>query len=914
MLLGRRNEREVFDRLFEAVRRGESRVLVVRGEPGVGKSALLEYAVESASGLLIARAAGVESEMELAFAGLHQLFSPMLDHAGALPAPQRDALGTVFGLTGGPAPDRFLLALAVLGLVSEVAEERPLVCLVDDAQWLDQESAQALEFVARRLLAEPVALVFAVRQVREEQPLAGLPELVVEGLRNGDARAVLGSAIRWPLDEHVRDRIIEETRGNPLALLELPRRLTPTEMAGGFGLPDAKALSSRIEDSFQRRVRELPTETQRLLLVAAAEPVGEAALVRRAACRLGIGVEAAHAAESERLVEFGARVTFHHPLVRSAVYRAASPQDRREAHRALAETTDPQLDPDRRAWHLAQATVGPDEEVASELERSAGRAQSRGGLAAAAAFLERSAVLTHDRARRAVRAVAAAAAHAQAGGFDAALRLLETAEVGPLEELQSARADLLRAQIAYSQSRPSDAPALMLKAAKQLEPQDARLARETYLEALAAAQFAGHHARGAGIREVAQAASAAPAPPAPPRTPDLLLDGLVTRFTQGYAAGVPVLQRAVDAFCSESFSDKEELRWLRLAGNVALDLWQFETWEALSTRLVERARDSGALAGLPSALNVRIAVHVLAGELSRAALLIEEVEAITQATGSQLAPYGRMWLAAWQGRTAEASERIDAVLEEEAPEGKGLRLTAARWATSVFYNAVGRYDDALEAAEQASEYLEGLGVSAWGLVELIEAAVRGGERQRAADALERLSQATLPSGTEWGLGIEARSRALLSDDEAAERLYREAIERLGRTHVRVDLARAHLLYGEWLRRERRRLDAREQLRTAYEMFSAIGAEGFAERAARELLATGGTARKRVIGTGTQLTAQEAQVARLAHDGLSNAEIGARLFISPHTAQHHLRKVFTKLDISSRTQLGGALPSDASAVI
>ena len=523
MLQGRRTEHEVFDRLFEVVRRGESRVLVVRGEPGVGKSALLEYAVESASGFRVARAAGVQSEMELAFAGLHQLFAPMLDHAGRLPTRQRDALWTTFGLTSAPAPDRFLLALAVLGLLAEVAEERPLVCLVDDAQWLDRESAQALEFVARRLLAESVALVFAVRQAPEEQPMTGLPELVLEGLRNGDARAVLRSAVSWPLDERVRDRIIAETRGNPLALLELPRRLTPAEMAGGFGLQDAQALSSRIEDSFRRRLRKLPTETQRLLLVAATEPVGDPALVRRAASRLGIGVEAADAAESDGLVEFGARVTFRHPLVRSAISQAASPQDRREAHRALAEVTDPQLDPDRRAWHLAHAAAGPDEEVASELERSAGRARSRGGLAAAAAFLERSAALTPDGTRRAVRALAAAAAHAQAGAFDAAVRCLATAEVGPLEELQRARAALLRGQIAFASGRGRDAPALLLKAAKRLAPLDVRLARETYLEALSAAQYAGRLVADVSLREVGEAARAAPAPLHPPSAPDLLL-------------------------------------------------------------------------------------------------------------------------------------------------------------------------------------------------------------------------------------------------------------------------------------------------------------------------------------------------------------------------------------------------------
>jgi DNA-binding CsgD family transcriptional regulator len=477
-----------------------------------------------------------------------------------------------------------------------------------------------------------------------------------------------------------------------------------------------------------------------------------------------------------------------------------------------------------------------------------------------------------------------------------------------LDELQRARLSLLRAQIAYAESRPNDAPSLLLNAAKQLEPLDPGLARETYLEALAAAQFAGHLARGAGIREVAQAARVAPQPAASPSAPDLLLAGLVTRFTEGYAAGVPVLQRALDAFGSGLLSD-DDLRWLRLACNAALDLWQFETSEALSTRLVERTRQAGALALLPSALNVRIAVHLLAGELATAASLIEEANVVSEATGSQLAPYGAMLLAAWRGRKTQASELIEAILKEVAPRGEGLRLTAARWASSVLYNAIGLYDHALAAAEQASKYPEGLGVSAWGLVELIEAAVRSGEPQRAADALERLSRSTRPSASDWALGIEARSRALLSDGEAAERLYREAMDRLGRTRVRVELARAHLLYGEWLRRERRRIDARKQLRTSHAMFVAMGAEGFAERAERELLATGETVRKPAVEARSQLTAQEAQVARLARDGLSNPEIGSRLFISPRTVQHHLRQVFVKLEIQSRTQLDGVLPRD-----
>jgi DNA-binding CsgD family transcriptional regulator/tetratricopeptide (TPR) repeat protein len=907
MLLDRRSECEVLDRLLEAVRGGQSRVLVLRGEPGVGKTALLEYVVGQTSGFRVARAAGVQSEMELAFAGLQLLCAPMLDRLERLPPPQRDALGTAFGLRGGVAPDRFLVGLAVLGLLSEVADERPLVCLVDDAQWLDRASLQTLEFVARRLFAESVALVFAVRQSGAEQPLTGLPEVVVEGLQNGDARALLGSVIRWPLDERVRDRIVAETRGNPLALLELPRGLTPAELAGGFGLP-VQPLPARIEDSFQRRLAPLPAETRRLMLVAAAEPVGETTLVWRAAGRLGIGVEAADAAESEGLVDFGARVRFRHPLVRSAIYRAASPQGRRDAHRALAEVTDPQIDPDRRAWHLAQAASGPDENVASELERSASRAQARGGLAAAAAFLEQAAKLTPSPARRGERALAAAQAKHQAGAPDTAQGLLATAQAGPLDELQRARVDLLRAQIAFAVNRGSDAPPLLLTAAKRLEPLDVGLARETYLDALQAAMFVGRLASGGGLLEVAQAAREAPLSSQPPRAADLLLDGLALQITEGYPAGTPILRRALSAFRKEPISIEEGLRWLWLACRAAVYLWDHETWYVLSTRHVQLARDAGALTVLPIALISRMAVHLWAGELAAAASLVNEVETVTDATGSHLAPYGALGLAAWRGRVAEASELIKTSTNEVVARGEGQGLALIDWTSAVLYNGVGRYEDALVAAQRAAEHPEELPF-AWGLVELIEAATRSGKAARAGDALQRLSETTRTSGTDWALGIEARSRALLSDGEAAERLYRQAIDRLGRTRVRVELARAHLLYGEWLRRERRRLDAREQLRTAHEMFATMGAEGFAERAEHELLATGETARKRTVGSSSRLTAQEAQVARLARDGLSNPEIGARLFISRRTVQYHLRKVFTKLDITSRGQLDRVLPSD-----
>jgi DNA-binding CsgD family transcriptional regulator/tetratricopeptide (TPR) repeat protein len=908
VLRGRSDQTAVLDRLLESVRGGESRVLVVHGEAGVGKSALLEYVTERASGCRVARAAGVQSEMELAFAGLHQLIAPMLDHVERLPAPQRDALLTAFGMARGAAPNRFLVGLAVLGLLADVAAEQPLLCLIDDAQWLDQTSAQALAFVARRLDTESVAVIFGTREPAGGD-LTGLPELTLEGLSDADARVLLASVIPGRLDERVRDRIIAESDGNPLALLELPRGVTMAELAGGFGVAGQLALAGRIEQSFLRRIARLPEVTQRLMLLAAAEPVGDPALLWRAARCLGISADAPAPAEAEGLLTVGARVIFRHPLVRSAVYQTAPASDRRIAHRALAGATDPRTDPDRRAWHRAQAASGPDEDVAVELERSAGRAQARGGLAAAAAFLARAAELTPEPARRAERALAAAQATHQAGTPDAALELLSIAEVGPLGNLQRAQVELLRTQIAFAVSRSNDAPPLLLKAAEQLEPLDVCMARETYLETLWAAMFVGRLAGGTGLLEAAEAASAAPPSPQPPRAPDLLLDGLAMLLTQGYPAGIPILNRALNAFQSESITMEEEIRWLHLACRIAVDLWDDTAWEVLSIRHVQLARAAGTLSELPIALNTRIGVHLNAGELAAAASLVDEVETVIQATGSQVAPYGAVGLAAWEGREADAAELFETTTKEVVRRGEGVGLTAIAWASAQLYNSLGRYEEALAAAEQASEYPQELLFSTWGLVELIEAAARSREPQRAADALQRLSEATRACGTDWALGIETRSRALLSDGNAAERLYREAIDRLGRTRVRGALGRAHLLYGEWLRRENRRTEAREQLRTAHQMFVTMGAEAFAERTRRELLATGETARKRTAETGSQLTAQETQIARLAGDGLSNPEIGARLFISPRTVEYHLHKVFTKLGINSRIQLHRALPAN-----
>ena len=910
-MLGRRAECHALDRLLADVHAGQSRVLVLRGVAGVGKSALLEYLLGRASGCRTARTAGVESEMELAFAGLYQLCAPFLDRLERLPDPQREALATVFGQTAGEPPDRFLVALAVLSLLSELAEERPLICVVDDAQWLDRASAQALAFAGRRLLAEPLGLVFAAREPSDDAELRGLPELVVEGLADDDARRLLEWAIRGRLDEQVVERIVAETRGNPLALLELPRGMTPAELAGGFGLLDHAALASCIEESFLRQLESLTPQTRCLLLTAAAEALGDLTLLWHAAERLGVGVEAAAAAEAAGLIEFGTRARFRHPLVRSAVYRAAAPVERREVHRALAKATDRGADPDRRAWHLAHAASAPDEAVAAELEHAAGRAQSRGGVAAAAAFLERATELTPDPARRGARALAAARAKWAAGAHEASHKLLAIAEMGPLDELQRASLERVRARISFAWTRGSDAPQLLLAAARRLQPLDAQLARDTYLEALGAAMFRGRLGREHGVRDVAEAARTAPPPPEPPRATDLLLDGLATRFSEGYGAGVRPLRRAIDAFRRKDHRDQYDSGWL-LACRIAPDLWDDEAWHDLAAAGLGLARDNGALTLLPIALHYRAGVHVHAAEFAAAAALVDEADRISEATGTARFTYTLMVLAGWRGNHAEALRVIRASMQDATARGEGRVIALAEYATAVLHNGLGRYEDALAAARRGCSD-DDLGLCGWSLVELIEAAARSGNPDVAADALRQLEARTRAAGTDWALGVEACSRALLSEGIKAESLYREAVERLTCTRIAMHLARAHLLYGEWLRREGRRLDARAHLRLAHDTFSRAGAGAFGERTRRELLATGETVPRRTAETRDVLTAQEAQIARLAADGHSNPEIGAQLFISPRTVEYHLRKVFTKLAISSRRELRAALPEDQPAL-
>ena len=887
-------------------------MLVLRGEAGVGKSALLGYVSQQASGFRAIQVAGVESDMELAFAGLQQLCAPIMNHLDELPEPQREALNVAFGRGVGDTPDRFLVGLAVLSLIATAASAQPVLCVVDDAQWLDQVSVQILGFVARRLMAEPVAMVLAARTAPGAQVLAELPALVVAGLSDTAARELLDSVVLGRLDERVRDRIVSETRGVPLALLEVPRNVPPAELAGGYRPTAARASAGQLEEGFLRRIQALPAPTRQLLLVAAAEPVGDAALFMRAAAELGIPVDALGPAEAAGVIEFGPRMRFHHPLVRSAAYRGAPLSDRRAVHRALANATDPKADPDRRAWHAASAAAGPDDAVAADLEASAGRAQSRGGVAAAAAFLERATVLTADPALRGSRAIAAAQAKREAAAPAAAYELLALAELAPLSELQQAQVVRMRAQMELAGSRAGepgappvgDAAAQLLDAASGLDGLDDDAARETYLEALAAAMYAGRHGAPGRLTEIAEAARSALARAAGLHRPlDLLLSGLANRLIDGPGAGSDHLHASLALWNDQQHGAGEAVHWpFPIAQeSAAHELWDDAVLQQIAIDMVRRARDAGALAVIPPALVYCAGVHMYRGEFITAARFLEEASAITASTGRTPVKYHSLTVAAWRGIPADAVGLIEAAAADATARGEGRLFGVTRYTSAVLANGLGRYEEALAAARECCEY-DDLGFHGWCLFELIEAAAHLGERDTAAVAISRLEARAGATGNDWGLGVVASARAMHATNDDADGLFTEAIERLERAEIALYVARTRLAYGEWLRRVNRRLDARQQLNTAYEMFTKMGAQGFSERARRELVATGEKMRKQQLSSGDHLTAQEAQIARLAADGLTNAEIGAQLFISTHTVEWHLRKVFVKLGITSRRQL------------
>jgi DNA-binding CsgD family transcriptional regulator len=902
-LFGRDGERRRLAQLLAKVKGGQSGVLVVRGESGVGKTTLLSHLVEEASEFNVARVVGVESEMELPFAGLHELCGPLLRRLDGLPEPQQEALSIAFGLTFGNSPDRFLVALGTLSLLATVAEERPVLCIVDDAQWLDQASSQVFGFVGRRLLAERVGLVFAAASPADPpDPLGGLPELWLEGLDSEAARTLLDSVVPGPLDPTVRERIIEETGGNPLALLELSRGLTAAQVAGGFGLPDTRRIPRRIEDEFRQRLASLPVDAQRLVTLAAADPVGDATLVLRAAGTLGLDPTVSDLIADAGLLEIRGKVRFRHPLVRSAAYGLAAADDRRAAHAALAAVTDPQVDPDRRAWHRAQAASGPDENVAEELISSADRALQRGGIAAAAAFWERVVGLTPDPDDRSSRAIEAAKAKYAAGDFEAVQALLVVAEAGTNDTARHAEVERIRAQVAFALKRGRDAPPLLLSAARRLERLDPDLARETYIEALIAAIYAGRLASDNEVAVAARAAGLGTVGAEPLEHQQLLLGGLALRMTDGYVAGARTLRDALRRYRSEP----QQLDWLSISYNlVAMDLWDDDAWTQMASGQAELARRSGILSWLPFALDYLAEFHIHSGDLAQAEALLAEAERIDPGIRAGTLPYVPLMVAAWRGAKAAVAELSNAMIAGAAERGEGAALTYTEYAQAVLHNGRGEYAEATDAAESAVAASE-LVISPWALYELVEGAVRSEKRELAEAAACELTAVAEASGSQWARGAAARSQALVADGPKTDDLFGEAILLLAQTHMSAHLARAQLSYGEWLRRQKRRIDARAQLQQAFDAFASMGAHGFAERARRELEATGAKVRKRQDTTRYELTPQEEQIAQLAREGKTNPEIGVQLFIGARTVEWHMAKVFAKLGISSRRELDDAL--------
>ena len=913
-------EKQALHQVLERVRAGTSGALVLRGEPGVGKSALLDYAVERAASLQIVRTVAVESEMALGFAAVHQLLVPFLHRVDRLPEPQRRALGVAFGLVSGPPADLFMVGLAVLMLLSDTARVRPVLCVIDDAQWLDDESADVLGFVARRLLADSVGMLFAIRETAEpDTHLQGLPNLRLAGLPKQDAYELLERSISRPVEAGVAERIVVETGGNPLAIVEAAAELTPEQLSGRDPLPEPLPVGHQLEDLFARRVRGLPRDTQRLLLLAAAEQPGRADRLWQAAAALGIAESAAVPAEAAGLVAFWPEVRFSHPLVRSAIYHAAAPGQRREAHLALAAACDPQLDVVPRAWHLAAAAAGPDEGVAAQLAAAADRARSRGGYAATAALLERAALLTPDEARRAERRLSAADVHVLAGAVDRAEALLAEAAPGPHDPRLAAQATRLKGRIRFHRGQVAEAASALVCAARRLRPLDPRAAKDALLAALEAAVFAGWAPSAAVLQEIARATRDLPPTGDPLDTAtDLLLQGYTERVTRGYAPAVPALRRAVQVLLADEVDPDVALNRLGLATIAAADLLDDASVERLTTAWIVRARDRGALARLAPALAFRSAfVEGPAGRLPAALAAELEAHELAGLTGNPavVPPTGAHTLLslALSGHEAEARVIAAAVSEEAPGRGAAGEMAMAACFLGVLEISLGNYGSAVQCFDPAyTDDTPLIGTQA--LPDLVEAAVRAGRRDLAERALQRLADRAAATGTPLALGLLARSRALLAAPAEARQGYEDALDLLGQTRAAPQLARAHLVYGEWLRRQRRRREARDQLGAALEMFDAMGLRCFAARAHAELGATGEHARRHEVGTPEELTPQEAQIAVLVSRGEANREIAAQLFVSPSTVEYHLHKVFRKLGVTSRTQLAHRVIHQGSGIL
>ena len=904
-LFGRRAERAAIDVLLGGAVEGRGGALVLRGDAGIGKTALLQYAVDSSEAMQVARIAGVHSEMELPYAAIHQLLSPMLSQLDDVPPRQRDALASAFGLIEGTAPDRFLVGVGALALLEAAAAEHPLLCAIDDAQWLDRASAGTLAFVTRRIRDVPIAMVLAARDDDEEhEPFAGLPELRLKGLGTEDARELLSTIVTGPLSEGLRECILLHAEGNPLALSELPEAMTKDELRGIDSLTWPIPITARLEDLFGRRMKGLPATARTALLVAAASPSDDPRLVFRAGERLGLDGSSVVPAVEEGLLRVEPRIAFRHPLVRSAAYAIAAPEDRRKAHEALANVTDPVADADQRAWHLSSAAAGPDEEVADELARAADRARRRGGFVAAAECLKRSAHLSPAPRDRAERYLAAAEAELAAGGAHGAAALVTAARAVGLDDVQTARAERLRGLVAFELGDIDEAASILVGAARAFATIDVRLARDTHLSALGAAMYAGPLAREGAVADAAAAALAAPKLPEQEMTAaDFMLDGYANQIVGNLSEGAALLLRGI-----QMLRTSDDARVFLLSCGAALRVWDDDALREIALRGVELAREAGAFTALHVALHHLAFSEVGLGRYLAAEAAAVEAREISTSLGNGWsigahAP-AELLVAACRGDDATTRMLHDTIVREATLRGEGVIVLFAEYALALLEIGSGRYREALPSVTRACG--DDAAMIVLGLPDLVEAAARSGEMELAERALERLSAIIHVSRTAVGLGVQARCRALVADSADAGAHYREAIDHLRNSRAIPQLARTLLLYGEWLRRVRRRRDAREPLREALQYFESIGADAFADRARAELRATGERARSRSSDAPEELTAQEALIARLVADGASNPEVAAQLSISRKTVESHLTKVFAKLGVSSRGHLVRAL--------
>lgn len=903
-LIGRTRETAALNALLDAVRRGMSGKLLIRGEAGIGKTALLEHLISTASDFRVIKALGIESEMSLGFAGLHQLIVPFLPKVDRLPVPQRDALAVAFGLAPGPTPERFQVGLATLTLLAAAAADKPLVAIVDDAQWLDIESAEVLAFVARRLQAEGIAMIFGLRDPMDRPiSFAGIPELRLGPLEDEAARELLATVVSRPLDEPAWRRLFDETEGNPLAILELGGELAGTQIAGPTPLAEPLPVGPRLQQHFLRQLGELGADAQTFLRLASGESSSDPVVLWRAARDLGLDKDVFVEAEAKRLIVVGPLVSFRHPLIRSAIYHGMAAAERRRIHAALARVTDPKIDPERHAAHRALATVEPDEEVAADLAQCAERAQERGAYAAWAAFASRAAELTPDPQVRAARLLSASEASMTAGQLVRAQASLDQAMPALRDPLQQATAQALAGSIRVARGEGGDTPRILLNAARTMAALDPGRAVRILANALQAATFTQPDMKGSLMRDIAAEVPALVSLPQSP--PALILRGYATVVMSGYTAAAPILKQAIAATLRDG-TDPDAPH--RLASLAAYSLFDDRAVHLLATDWVRVTRERAALIALPIALNFLASVELHFGRLDESEALFKQSMEISEATDNPgifgSASRGDVLVIAWRGSEAQARERAAAHVAEARERGQVYWANFAGFALTALELALGRYRPALEAAlptyNDDPPY-----AGSWVLPGLIEAAVRIGDEDIANAALTRLTDRAVAGATPLGLGLLARCRALLADDSEAESLYRHAIDELGRSPTEPELGRTRLLYGEWLRRQNRRREAREELRMAFEMFSRMGINAFAERARVELLATGERVRRRTIETQDQLSAQELQIARRAAEGVHNQEIASQLFISERTVEYHLAKVFRKLDVSSRTELAHA---------